>query len=138
MGSSTARSVFETKIQIPEAVNLLRDPRLSFSVEAGDTYDQLRGVAIGRTARIVYPDGPEYWPAAISVFRSVARLPTPGAKPAVEFAMTKRVVVIVESHVESVLGSPQADLRPTHRRLQAPGIDSRGLSCYATAINPAA
>ena len=66
------------------------------SVEAGDTYDQLRGVAIDGTARIVYPDGPEYWPAAISVFERYQAPYTEETKPAVEFMMTKRVVVIVE------------------------------------------
>lgn len=87
---------FETKIKSQKAVNLLRDPKLSFSVEAGDTYDQLRGVAIDGIARIVHPDEPEYWPAAISVFERYQAPYTEEMHPAVEFMMTKRVVVIVE------------------------------------------
>ncbi|GAB04371.1 TIGR03618 family F420-dependent PPOX class oxidoreductase [Gordonia amarae] len=89
---------FETKIKSQKAVNLLRDPKLSISVEAGESYDQLRGVAIDGTARIVYPDGPEYWPAAISVFERYQAPYTEEMKPAVEFMMTKRVVVVVEPH----------------------------------------
>ena len=37
---------FETKRKAQKVVNLRRDPRMSFLVETGHTYDQLRGVAI--------------------------------------------------------------------------------------------
>ena len=36
----------ETKRKSQKVVNLRRDPRMSFLVEAGETYDQLRGVAM--------------------------------------------------------------------------------------------
>ena len=40
---------FETKTKAQKVVNLRRDPRLTCLVEAGETYDQLRGVTlIGR------------------------------------------------------------------------------------------
>ena len=87
---------FETKIKSQKAVNLLRDPRLSVSVEDGESYDQLRGVAIDGTARIVHPDESEYWPAAISVFERYQAPYTDEMKPAVEFMMNKRVVIVVE------------------------------------------
>ena len=36
----------ETKSKAQKVVNLRRDPRMSFLVETGQTYDQLRGVAL--------------------------------------------------------------------------------------------
>ena len=36
----------ETKAKSQKVVNLRRDPRMSFMVEAGHTYDQLRGVSL--------------------------------------------------------------------------------------------
>ena len=42
---------FETKTKAQKVVNLRRDPRLTCLVEAGDTYDQLRGVTLVGTRR---------------------------------------------------------------------------------------
>ena len=44
---------FETKTKSQKVQNLKRDPRISCMVEAGDTYDQLRGVLLQGTAEIV-------------------------------------------------------------------------------------
>src|SRR6478752_8612421 len=44
---------FETKTKAQKVVNLRRDPRLTCLVEAGDTYDQLRGVTLVGTGEIV-------------------------------------------------------------------------------------
>src|SRR6201996_8835904 len=43
----------ETKAKSQKAVNLKRDPRVSFLIEDGDTYDTLRGVSFEGTAEIV-------------------------------------------------------------------------------------
>ena len=62
--------VFETKAKSQKVVNLRRDPAISCSVEAGETYDQLRGVAIeglGRHHRRHVED--QYWAAAVSILR---------------------------------------------------------------------
>src|ERR1700758_4647217 len=48
---------FETKAKSQKAVNLHRDPRMTFLLEDGDTYDTLRGVSFEGTAEIV--DHPE-------------------------------------------------------------------------------
>ena len=54
---------FETKTKSQKAVNLRRDPKLSISVEPGNSYDQLRGDAIDGTARIIDDStDPLYWP----------------------------------------------------------------------------
>ncbi|MBP2473073.1 PPOX class probable F420-dependent enzyme [Crossiella equi] len=50
--------VFWTYASSQKVVNLRRDPRLSCLVEAGDSYEQLRGVSMEGTAEIVAdPDG---------------------------------------------------------------------------------
>ena len=51
-GLVDGRIYFETKAKSQKAVNLRRDPRIVVSVEAGDTYDQLRGVMLKCAAAI--------------------------------------------------------------------------------------
>jgi PPOX class probable F420-dependent enzyme len=84
----------ETKAKSQKAVNLRRDPRMVVMVEAGHTYDTLRGVSLeGRAAIIAPADGDEYWAAAISVYERYTGPYTEEARPVVEFMMNKRVVV---------------------------------------------
>src|SRR3954452_10285724 len=59
---------FETKAKSQKAVNLRRDPRIAVMLEAGDTYDQLRGISIEGTAHLIDDTtDDEYWAAAVSV-----------------------------------------------------------------------
>ena len=44
---------FETKAKSQKATNLRRNPTLTCMAEAGDTYDQLRGVSIEGTAQLI-------------------------------------------------------------------------------------
>lgn len=89
---------FETKIKSQKAVNLRRDPSLSASVEAGLSYDQLRGVALEGQATIIEdPDHPEYWPAAISVFERYQGPYSEEMHPFVEIMMNKRVIVRLDA-----------------------------------------
>src|ERR1700720_1817767 len=47
----------ETKAKSQKAVNLTRDPRVSFLIEGGNTYDTLRGVSFEGVAEISHdPD----------------------------------------------------------------------------------
>jgi PPOX class probable F420-dependent enzyme len=88
---------FETKAKSQKVVNLRRDPRISCSVEAGETYDQLRGVAIEGTATIIEDtSADEYWAAAVSVFERYQGAYTEGMRPLVEQMMNKRVVIRVD------------------------------------------
>src|SRR5262249_61915035 len=49
----------ETKAKSQKAVNLKRDPRVSFLIEDGDTYDTLRGASVDGVAGIIDdPDVP--------------------------------------------------------------------------------
>src|ERR1700679_951045 len=48
----------ETKAKLQKAVNLKRDPRVSFLLEDGQTYDTLRGVSFEGVAEIVEDPDP--------------------------------------------------------------------------------
>jgi PPOX class probable F420-dependent enzyme len=88
---------FETKAKSQKVVNLRRDPKVSCSVEAGESYDQLRGVAIEGTATIIDDtSSDEYWAAAVSVFERYQGAYTQELRPAVEQMMNKRVVIRVD------------------------------------------
>ena len=88
---------FETKAKSQKVVNLRRNPKVSCSVEAGESYDQLRGVAIEGTATIIEDtSSDEYWAVAISVFERYQGAYTPELRPLVEQMMNKRVVIRVD------------------------------------------
>jgi PPOX class probable F420-dependent enzyme len=93
----------ETKAKSQKAVNLRRDPRMVFMVEAGVSYDTLRGVSLEGTATILEEtDGDEYWAAAISVYERYTAPYAEDARPIVEFMMNKRIVVkLVPQRVRS-------------------------------------
>jgi nitroimidazol reductase NimA-like FMN-containing flavoprotein (pyridoxamine 5'-phosphate oxidase superfamily) len=88
---------FETKAKSQKVVNLRRDPTIVAMIEAGDTYDQLRGVSVEGTAHIIDDTASdEYWAAGVSVFERYNRPYTEEAKPFVEAMMNKRVVVRID------------------------------------------
>ncbi len=88
---------FETKARSQKVVNLRRDPKVSCSVEAGESYDQLRGVTIEGTAAIIEDtSADEYWAAAVSVFERYQGAYTEEMRPFVERMMRKRVVVRID------------------------------------------
>jgi PPOX class probable F420-dependent enzyme len=87
----------ETKSKSQKAVNLRRDPRIACSVEAGDSYDQLRGVAIeGNATLIEDTTSDEYWAAAASVFERYQAPYSDEMRPVVETMMHKRVVIRID------------------------------------------
>jgi PPOX class probable F420-dependent enzyme len=89
---------FETKAKSQKATNLRRDPKITCSIEAGDSYDQLRGVAIEGIATIIDDTtSDEYWAAGISVFERYQGPYTAEVRPFVEIMMNKRVVVRVDA-----------------------------------------
>ena len=93
----------ETKAKSQKAVNLRRDPRMVFMVEAGTSYDSLRGVSLEGTAVIIEKsEGEEYWAAARSVYERYTGPYTEQARPVLDFMMNKRVVVkLVPERVRS-------------------------------------
>jgi PPOX class probable F420-dependent enzyme len=96
-GYLDGRIYFETKAKSQKAVNLRRDPRAVVMVEAGTTYDQLRGVSIEGTAHLIDDTtSDEYWAAAISVFERYTGPYTDEMRPFVEIMMNKRIVVRID------------------------------------------
>jgi PPOX class probable F420-dependent enzyme len=93
----------ETKSKSQKAVNLRRDPRMVFMVEAGTSYDTLRGVSLEGDATIIEEsDGAEYWAAAVSVYERYTAPYTEEARPLLELMMNKRVVVkLVPARIRS-------------------------------------
>ncbi|MFD4351655.1 pyridoxamine 5'-phosphate oxidase family protein [Nocardia sp. NPDC058518] len=96
-GHIDGKIYFETKAKSQKATNLRRNPTLTCMAEAGDTYDQLRGVSIEGTAHLIEdPADEEYWNAGIDVFRRYVGPYTEQARPLVESMMHNRIVVRVE------------------------------------------
>lgn len=82
----------ETKEKSQKAVNLKRDPRVSFMIEGGDTYDTLRGVSFEGVAEIV--DDPDtIFRVGVSVWERYTGPYTEEAKPAVDMMMNNRIAV---------------------------------------------
>lgn len=89
---------FETKSKSQKAQNLRRDDRIVCMIEAGDTYDQLRGVSIeGRAIIIDDAAAGEYWDAARSVWERYTGPYCEADRPGLEYMMNKRVVVRIEA-----------------------------------------
>lgn len=85
----------ETKRKSQKVQNLKRDPRITFLVEAGESYDQLRGVEIVGRARII--DEPEsIWKFGVSMWERYIGPFTEDQRPGVEAMMKNRVLVTVD------------------------------------------
>jgi PPOX class probable F420-dependent enzyme len=87
---------FETKAKSQKVVNLKRDPRISCLVEAGHTYDTLRGVELEGTAEIV-EDPDAIWEVGKSVWERYNGPYSEEVKPLVEVMLNKRVAVKVNA-----------------------------------------
>jgi PPOX class probable F420-dependent enzyme len=83
---------FETKKKAQKTVNLRRDPRCSFLVEAGHTYDQLRGVAIEGQG-VVIEDEDVVWDVCVNIFERYNAPYTEELKPFVEFMAKNRAAI---------------------------------------------
>ena len=97
----------ETKAKSQKVVNLRRDPTMSFLIETGDTYDQLRGVALEGTDVV--------WDVCVNVFERYNAPYTEELKPFVELMAKNRIVVRLDavrtrSWDHRKLGLPPMDL----------------------------
>lgn len=91
----------ETKIKSQKVVNLRRNPRLSFLIEGGMTYDSLRGVSFEGVAEI-HDDPDIVFAVGVSVWERYNGPYTDDLKAAVDMMMNKRVAVrIVANRVRS-------------------------------------
>src|SRR5690625_3624941 len=86
----------ETKAKSQKAVNLRRDPRVSFLIEGGQTYDTLRGVSFEGLAEIV--EDPELlFRVGVSVWERYTGPYSDEMRPAVDAMMNKRVAVRIRT-----------------------------------------
>ncbi len=85
----------ETKRKSQKVQNLRRDPRLTFLVEAGDRYEELRGVELVGQARIV-EDPDELWQFGVSMWERYMGPYTDDQRAGVEAMMHNRLVVIID------------------------------------------
>ncbi|MCB0997516.1 MAG: PPOX class F420-dependent oxidoreductase [Acidimicrobiales bacterium] len=110
---------FETKTKSQKVANLNRDPSIACMIEAGDTYDQLRGITVEGTAHIISDtEDPEYWAAGVSVYERYNGPYTEETKSHVEMMLHKRVIVRIDpvrvrSWDHRKLGMPQMPLAGT-------------------------
>jgi PPOX class probable F420-dependent enzyme len=87
---------FETKRKAQKTVNLRRDPRLSFLVEAGQTYDRLRGVSIEGTGVLVEDDD-VVWDVCVQVFERYHGPYSDELRPVVELMAHNRAAVRLDA-----------------------------------------
>jgi PPOX class probable F420-dependent enzyme len=111
----------ETKAKSQKAVNLRRDPRVSFLLEGGQTYDTLRGVSFEGVAEIVDDPG-TILRVGVSVWERYTGPYTDDLKPAVDQMMRNRVAVrIVTGRTRSW----------DHRKLGLPAMPLSGSTAPA-------
>ncbi|ROO85074.1 PPOX class probable F420-dependent enzyme [Actinocorallia herbida] len=107
---------FETKAKSQKAANLRRDGNVTVMVEAGHTYDQLRGVSLEGTA-VVVDDPAALWEVGVSVWERYSGPYSEEVKPLVEVMLNNRVAVRVD--VERIRSWD-------HRKLGMPALDLGG------------
>ncbi|MEU1994549.1 PPOX class F420-dependent oxidoreductase [Nocardia gamkensis] len=112
---------FETKAKSQKAVNLRRDARVTCMVEAGDTYDQLRGVAIEGRAEII-EDAEKLFAVGVSVWERYTGPYSEEVRPMVEAMLHKRVAVRVV---------PERTRSWDHRKLGLPAMPLGGSTARA-------
>lgn len=87
---------FETKKKAQKTVNLRRDPRCSFLVETGETYDQLRGIAMEGEG-VVVEDEDVVWEVCVNIFERYNGEYTDETKPFVEFMAHNRAAIRLDA-----------------------------------------
>jgi len=83
---------FQTKARSQKVQNLRRDSRLTVMVEAGERYEELRGVEVVGRAEIV-EDYQQLWAIGLSVYERYTGTYTDDAKSALEYTLKKQVGV---------------------------------------------
>ncbi|WP_337191465.1 pyridoxamine 5'-phosphate oxidase family protein [Nocardioides flavescens] len=106
----------ETKAKSQKVVNLRRDPRMSLLVEAGHTYDRLRGVALEGTG-VVVEDPEVVWRVCVDLFERYQGPYDESLRPLVEAMAANRVAVRLD--VERTRSWD-------HRRLGLPAMELGG------------
>jgi general stress protein 26 len=82
----------ETKAKSQKVKNLRRDPRVTFLVEAGEAYEELRGVELVGRAQII-EDAERIWEFGVSIWERYYRAYDESQRQAVQAMVHNRVVV---------------------------------------------
>lgn len=121
----------ESKAKAQKIVNLRRNDRLTVMVEAGCTYDTLRGVAMeGRG--IVVEDPDEIWRLGVNVWERYNGTYSEEFKPFVEAMLHKRVAVRLDTQRIRTWDHRKLDLPPmeaagaTAEHIDGPGLPGPG------------
>src|SRR5579862_4076464 len=85
----------ETKAKSQKIQNLRRDPRITFLVEAGHSYEELRGVEVVGRAKIV-EDTDSMWKFGLSMWERYISPYTEDQRPLVEDMIKNRVLITVD------------------------------------------
>ena len=86
----------ESKAKAQKIVNLRRDDRMSVMIEAGNTYETLRGVSLeGRGVIVEDPD--EIWRVGVNVWERYTAPYSEEFQPFVEAMLRKRVAVRLDT-----------------------------------------
>lgn len=86
----------ETKAKSQKARNLVRDSRLTVLVEAGDEYEELRGVELVGSAEVT-EDPDELWQLGVSMYERYFGPYTDQARDAVTAMLHNRVGIKLET-----------------------------------------
>lgn len=96
-GFLDGRLAVQTKAKSQKARNVTRDPRMTCLVEAGERYEELRGVELVGRAEIV-EDPAGLWAVGVSVYDRYVDVYSDVARPIVEYMLKKRVAIVL--HVD--------------------------------------
>ena len=84
--------VVQTKAKSQKIRNLVRNPRLTVLVDAGEKYEELRGVElVGRAELVTDPD--QLWAIGVAVYERNSGPYSESVRPAIERTLNKRVGV---------------------------------------------
>ena len=121
----------ESKAKAQKIVNLRRNDRLSVMVEAGNTYETLRGVSLeGRGVIVEDPD--EIWRVGVDVWERYTGPYEDDFKPFVEAMLHKRVAVRLEVERIRTWDHRKLKMRATElggttgRYIDGPGLPGPG------------
>ena len=86
----------ESKAKAQKVLNLRRDPRVTVLIETGDRYEELRGVSMIGTARII-EDHEYLFRVGVSVFERYQGGYSEEMAPFVEAMINKRVAITIDA-----------------------------------------
>lgn len=90
-----AKPTFWTFAKSQKIVNIRRDPKITGLVESGETYDQLRGVELVGTARLI-EDYEAILDLGVRVATKYSGPPSDAAMPSIEQQARKRIGVVID------------------------------------------